>query len=755
MKLHFEKLSRFAREQEPCSVSVPFSRGKVFPGLQYCVTNNVVTRPAQTKTLSLWDDGSVKWLFVRFLADLPANAPDDYYLQIADDETAASLAAVNADFDRLQVELGATVHRQGAGKVVALNDYISNKPSAKSGDEAALKRTDIFKRVSFNGEDFGSANFELFTVKDASGKVYYPAIGREGFVATDAGPVSVSFKASGKHVADDGAEFLDFELALTFFSGKSYFQADYRILNSSENAAVISGMKLAFTPNGAPRGQALAHSNYKSKIETGERLYKLIDSEHMLYEANEHMPEVFYGTFWGAICGEKNGMCITLHQAHQNFPKAIAVDGKLTAELFPETGDTLTLAPGMAKTHTVFFHFFEAGTPVSELNIRSLQFQLPDRPVLTPDDYKNAGVLENVFSTQRIKDIEKKLTGLADYRGRAYGILHWGDYPDPGYTTQGRGNGEPVWTNNEYDYPHAAMLMYARTCERRYLDNLIVAAKHWQDVDVIHTCSDPLRRGAHIEHSAGHVSGPVEISHEWTEGLLDYYHQTGDEFAYKTALGIGENILYHLSQPKYHNAGEINARETGWAMRALIGLYKETYDEKWLKPCEMIVGHFRQWRDAFGGWFAPYTDHTVIRVPFMISIAVGSLYRYYEITKDAEVRDMIINAVDDLIENCMQDDGLFYYKELPSLRRLGNNPIPLEALVAAYELTGDKKYLYPGVETFFYNTNGIGLDRPTGKKILGDAVLYIGTGTKGFAQGFYPLVRFYIEAVNAGLLQAD
>ena len=95
------------------------------------------------------------------------------------------------------------------------------------------------------------------------------------------------------------------------------------------------------------------------------------------------------------------------------------------------------------------------------------------------------------------------------------------------------------------------------------------AAAHWVDIDVCHYDTDPLRHGAQIEHSKNHVTGPVEISHEWVAGLFAYYYQTGDKFAYDTAIGIGHNIMRHLELPKYQNRGNINARDTGWALRAL------------------------------------------------------------------------------------------------------------------------------------------------------------------------------------------
>ena len=84
-------------------------------------------------------------------------------------------------------------------------------------------------------------------------------------------------------------------------------------------------------------------------------------------------------------------------------------------------------------------------------------------------------------------------------------------------------------------------------------------------------------------------------SHEWVEGLIDYYHFTGDERALTTAVGIGNNILNLLDTPMYAVPGEANARETGWALRALTALYVETGESKWIDKCEWIVDSFKKW----------------------------------------------------------------------------------------------------------------------------------------------------------------
>jgi hypothetical protein len=381
--------------------------------------------------------------------------------------------------------------------------------------------------------------------------------------------------------------------------------------------------------------------------------------------------------------------------------------------------------------------------------------QLPDRPIPDVAVFKTAGVLEKVFMDHPVPLVESYLFDMADETGRAYGMLHWGDAVDMSYTDQGRGHGKPVWTNGEYDYSHANMLMYARTGKRRFLDKLLVSARHWMDVDVCHYSGDPLVMNGQIIHCDDHVRGyGVTPSHEWVEGLLDYYHLTADRRAYETALGIGENVLRHLDTPQFHQKGEISARETGWALRTFSALYTETGNEKWLERCEWIVGHFVEWQEEFGLWLSPYTDHAVIRVPFMISIAVSSLMRYYRIRPSQTIKSMILGAMTDLLENTRGPDGLFYYKELPSLQMTVNVTLTLEALAYAWEISGDKRFLRGGLALFHAALRGKD-DKSRaekGKRIIDDAVVSINEGTKRFAQS-HVTIAVYVKALeNAGML---
>src|SRR5690606_28464569 len=101
-------------------------------------------------------------------------------------------------------------------------------------------------------------------------------------------------------------------------------------------------------------------------------------------------------------------------------------------------------------------------------------------------------------------------------------------------------------------------------------------AEHWMDVDICHHSDNPLRYQGQIPHSARHVTDNPAVCHEWVEGLLDYYHITGERRALEAAIGVGENVLRILKTPRFQEPGGYHARESGWALRSLGALYAET-----------------------------------------------------------------------------------------------------------------------------------------------------------------------------------
>ncbi len=863
--IYFDKLYRYPRIQECVNIAVPFRKGALNDISQIAILQNGKQCLIQPEVTARHDDGSVKFLFVRFMADIPANKRTRVVLAVSKDEYEDAMSASRTS----TVSTSASFKTLHDGEDVAKNDSllttvsvnnIAGNVNNSSGNsllsvekldngfkvnckelkyEVTNNSENIFTKLDDGRKIYTADNFEGPVLKDRDGNDYKMSIGEWRIV--NQGPVEITLAARAYNIAQSGeskcksfnentecynhneqnnhneekdntnaCKKIEAEIRITAYAGKPWVNVSYRIINTSEEELKIKSLvfyiknsqeskitdKLAhidiaagndstgcgdiLTDNSNNEGPIfmtrgtgeldmierkapvssirtmVAASNYKTSFiigRDGEEVNETIDDSYLVKEANEHYAEVLYGTFMADYTDAYDGFCVTVHQAQQNYPKAIksCKDG-IAVMLVPEGVGEITMQSGMAKEQNFLIHWHSPETRIWEIDNRSLIYQMPDRPYIAPQVFKESGVMLDVFPDKYNEDVEIALMAKADGHSRCYGMLNWGDTVDMGYTVQGRGGGKPVWSNNEYDYPHACALMYARSGVRRFLDYLIVSAKHWMDVDICHYSSNPLRIGGQWEHTAGHCKNGVMVcSHEWVEGLLDYYHLTGDERGYEAAIGIGNNVLKLLETPMYQVPGEANARETGWALRTLTALYVETNDKKWLAKCDWIIDSFKKWEEEYGDWLSPYTDNTAIRVGFMISVAIGSVMRYYRVFPREDIKKMIIHAVDDLVENCYMDNGLFYYKELPSLARNGNNTLLLESLTIAYELTGDASYLKYGLKTFERAINQATGGAVGVKTVIDDAVICKGDSGKGFAQSFIPLAMYYNAISENGM----
>ena len=723
--LTFPRLYNIERKAEPCSIGFPVPRGKITSSDGFAVTNAAGEEtPAQSRVTGRWPDGSVKWIFTTFHADLMSGCGAEYFFRFDKRD--------RRPFEKIQIE--GTSISSGALKA-----------------ELAVGEDYVFKTM-----EYGKMKFEHFLSVPSfenRGKRYALRIDR--WETVECGEVYAVLRGSGSFggVYDGG-------LTLKFYKDKSWFEVAVRLVNTTDEEMYLTGWQLG-CETGAGDGSVrtmTARSNYRTKYrisDTAQRQLESIDAEDIISTANEHNPEVFYGTFFADTTDSANGtgICATVYQAFQNYPKAVCAErDALTVYLVPE-GREVRIEHSMALTQRFLLHLHDGLSP-EELNDRSTMYQMPDRPYVSPDVFEESGVYPGIFTKKPISDAEIFLAEKADEHNRCYGMPNWGDSADWGYTEQGRGGGEIVWSNNEYDYTHACAMMYARSGVRRYLDYCIASARHWMDADICHYSSDPMKLHGQYEHTNRHnAGGKVAISHQWVEGLFDYYHLTGDSSAYDAAMGIADNVSRNLDAPKFKSNSETSARETGWALRTLTAVYLETNDESRLSKCDFIVDHFARWEQEKGHWLSKYLDNVSIRVVFMISVAVVSLMRYNRVRPQKRIEDMIIRAVDDMLENCRLDNGLFYYKELPSLDRLGNNPIILEALSAAYEITGDTEYLKAGLPTFRHILRNQPTNGTLGKKRLAEGCVITGSaGTKSFAQMMPPLTRYYTCASQCGLL---
>lgn len=71
--IYFDKLYRYDRIAEPCYIGIPVREGEIWNTDGVSVFQKGKRQPLQAKVTSRHKDGSVRFLFLRFLADLPGN----------------------------------------------------------------------------------------------------------------------------------------------------------------------------------------------------------------------------------------------------------------------------------------------------------------------------------------------------------------------------------------------------------------------------------------------------------------------------------------------------------------------------------------------------------------------------------------------------------------------------------------------------------------------------------------------------------
>ena len=742
--LTFEKISRFDRKSEPVTASIPFALGSLQDPADLVIRDGDEALPTQSRVLARWLDGSVKWLLVHLQPDLPGNLDKTLTFDITDGVTAmipSATVSVSETHDGIEVNTGPLDF------VVSSDGFLPVRDVRHHGN------------LLWNPTPFGG-----FTLT-YDGESVSTATGPVTLAIEEAGPLRAVISVEGKHRKLDGSGYLDFRGRITAYAGKPYIEVEHQFIHAEEaDELSLQGLALAFQPDAASVDQAphlaLGQGYYRTTIVESDDgpLEMSLTAETMLYQSNEHFIDSYYGDFWVDWRDAEGGVTLSIHQAHQNFPKTLRVAPEgIVCGLYPQDAPPAPLLQGMAKTHRIQLHFHGPETPLEKCSVRSLQFQLPDVPALPRDWFReNNPWLETFFPAQLPNRLVSFLNRLHDGRPKALGMFHFGDAPDAGYTNQGRGQGASVFVNNEYDRPHACALYYALTGQRRALDSALVSARHWLDVDLCHYSPDPLVDGGLKIHTRYHVTGKVTPSHEWTEGLLDYYFLTGRSEALEGAHSVAENILRHLQRPQMRMPGATSVREGGWAMRALVGMYIGTGEERWRDEARKLAKLYLDWFEEYGALLAPYTSHSMPRVPFMISLTVNSFARYLAIEDDGElvtrVQRLIVETVDDMLEHCLGPDGIVYYKELPSLRRTAPTYHLLEALTHTYRITGDDRYLKMAVRQFAAMGDDVGVQRRAKYVDSSGAVIDGEGGGRIFADKYISVLLFAGAVTPLGML---
>ena len=698
--LRLEEPTGLERTAWPVETGLPFRKGEVKNVSDLRVLSpSGQNLPVQARLLSTWQDGSVRWAHILFFADLRA-------------QTSAFWKVVwNSPIPSAQSTGSLRVTRQQRGITVNTGPLEVQLAASEKG---FLKNAGVGEGSFLIQGQGGSIR-----VRDEKGEMFETHLDSAGDVTIEEqGPLRATLSFRGRHRSDGNRLFLDYTVRLTFYSGKSWCEMEHEFTNKEEAEWATLKEVSAVIP--LALGRPFKGTTSEFKIDK----FWEFDRSFRIYSGNEDLFGVFSGAkmfrddtteiigsgyeseararFWADASDGTKGLTVCIQDMSNNYPKGIRVTPEgLTIELYPSTESSpLRFHQGWRKRHRMLL-FFHKG-PALESGSQELAFcwQMPVIP--WTEHFVSSGSAGPLlpYRPGKYPIIERSLReAFVSYEsGVGRGMIDYGD-------TRGTGSGERAgfWSNNAYDTPLAAFLMFYRTGERRYWSRAQAAAQHMMDIDIVHHSTRNqtevggirIHGPQHVQYGSEGISGSsVAPNHEWVEGLLAAYHLTGSRDYLEAATGVGNHILKAIDSgwilPPY-NAKWNGARSLGWPLLVLSVVYDETGDIRYLDGAKRIVEglHRLQMEDgSFPIWIGPYRASA----PLHNAVAMEALGRFAFMTGDTLARAMYLKCADATLGKQSFPDGELMYITHPDYRS-GYRSMPWGGFHFGYLFTRDRKYL--------------------------------------------------------------
>jgi hypothetical protein len=477
------------------------------------------------------------------------------------------------------------------------------------------------------------------------------------------------------------------ELRITSFRDRPFVYCDFQILNMTYREQLsLSQVTLRLRPVGPQYLGTRSHLHRHPEPES----VTVADSESLRLMGHFMSADDIWAT-WEAVDG---GVALSVRHWLPNYPKRLHVGpAGYALDLFPAGDTTWALHRGQSKTHEFCIQVFGTSN-LAQVPERHRLFTRPVCLSVPPQHFAVAGVMGNRFfaPSRTYPGMESTIADLLMNRPLGMGMMSFGDEP----TVDGQ-----LWMNNEYDMVHLLLIEYARTQERPFLELARVSAQHWLDVDLVRFDPDPWYDKGLASHTTNHREPTyVGPSHQWVEGFLGMYHFTGDQRFLDAAIGVGHNVIYHLTT-RFGGVGGYQSRELGWALRALVALYQETGIAEFRIHADQVVQRFQQWRQFFG---MLEDDGSGFIAVVGVAVSLYGLIDYYSLTRNDAVADMVVTETDALLEhNLAVHTQLLYHGSYLAGRFHDIVPyMMLEPFAFCFRHTGERRYLELGIRTIQY-----------------------------------------------------
>ena len=669
VRLSVSETKGISHQRMPITRGVPLPRGALF-NLDSVWVEDSDGQPvsAQFRTLSRWEDGSLKWVLTDFSADVPAEGRADYafcYGQKPASIPSNGTIQIEENDDRITICTGPlrfVVNRQqfsliesaelgsvdAAGTFIPEGEVVSKDMT--SGGEAWVRICESFDSTEGKRYLYGMGGACLASLVKDDYTVELEEIG----------PLRTVIKCTGAFEAD---------IPFHHYAGYRPFQMVTRIYAYAEQTylRILHTVVMACNPreteveeialrvpvslkNGVHfRAASLRPTDGSLNPDEAVLLHQRSDNQFTLEQQRVGQQRIIAEgertEGWLTVEDNQVGVGIGLRYMPEEYPKALravgtgngidvflwkGVDGKrLSLKRYAEEmswgeGEGVYAdGTGTAKTSEFFVCYYKASEG-DDIPNRLRGLLTPAHVAIDPEWMAQCEITGGFapLDVNQFPESERMMTGFLDWLtrniqlGRWYGFFDWGDAL---VTWEQEANdwrfyGRWGWCNSEWDPRHGIWIQYLRTGRADYFQLGESMTRHSIDVDTCHFHPfRPYMVGGCFRHSTDHFGDEPCASHTFLDGWMDYYYLTGDLRTYEVLQEAGEFLLRYrwTEDPTY----SFSLRSIANVLRGLLYLYEITGESRFMERAEAVYTVIARGQNEDGSWHKRFQVSTPDKLP--------------------------------------------------------------------------------------------------------------------------------------------
>jgi hypothetical protein len=379
----------------------------------------------------------------------------------------------------------------------------------------------------------------------------------------------------------------------------------------------------------------------KPYYEYGDIHYKILSGQdggtfmgYKLYDGGKELLNGYRAPGWADVSDGNVGMTTAVRWFWKMSPKSIVVDGsgKVThGILAKEWGRGHMMDGKIHRTHELFYRFHGAeGAGVAEASAKAFEEPLVAHcgfewyrdsgacNLIAKPDTKKWPQYEQQQATAVHVGLNKKINTALDSsiatereKNDAFGWQHFGDTPKRGF----RGHSQ----FEEFDTSRCLLMHFFRTGDPAFFRAAEELDRFLMNIP---------------SFGGGYGHQHPESSHNWIQGMIDYWCLTGLPEA-KEGIDAMKGYYKNCQSNKAGN-WHYNGRNAAYALNGLRQMFEITGEKVWLDALNLNVRDVRKRTRAISGFYGGNPGW------FMSYVLIHAAGRYAMLTGDEDAVDLVL-----------------------------------------------------------------------------------------------------------------